>query len=808
MKGVVPSSVYSAVKGLRTMSAENKANCIKGDCYRITVLDDGLVRLEYDGKGIFEDRPTQTVVNRNFPVPGFEYHDHEEWLEIDTARFHLEYDKKPFSSSGLFIKVKGNFSNYRQEYRFGMKIDDLGGTCRTLDEVNGASPLGHGISSRFGFSLLDDSTTMTLTDDGFVLPRTEGTLDLYFFAYGHDYKKALKAFYFLCGKTPMLPRYALGNWWSRYYRYSQQSYLELMDRFTKQHIPFSVAVLDMDWHLTDNDIDPAYGSGWTGYTWNRKLFPDPEKFLAELHNRGMKVTLNDHPADGIRAFEENYAAAAAAMGINPESKKPVQFDMADLKFIRVRQKYILDPLENQGVDFWWIDWQQGNNTKIPGLDPLWMLNHYTFRNMQSKRIRPLIFSRYAGPGSHRYPVGFSGDTYITWESLDFQPYFTAAASNIGYGWWSHDIGGHMHGKKDDDMACRWIKFGVFSPINRLHSSNCEFSGKEPWHYRKDINEIMTRFLQLRHRMIPYLYTMNYRAYNDDEPLVQPVYYSYPEETGAYQVKNEYLFGTQMIVAPVTSPQIERLNLGNVKVWLPCGMYYDFFKHTRYTGGRFIRMYRSMESIPVLIKAGGIIPLTDTIEPEAVQNNPDTLRFMIYAGADGKFTLYEDDNSTEDYLNGSCVTTAITFDWKNAVLTVSGAEGTAGFIPEKRNYILQITGIQNTVVQVTSGGRTVPAQSTYERGVQTIIVNGVQSGTGIKITWNKRPELYKNNVPEEIYTLLDRAEIDFDLKSAVYSLVCSDVAAATLPSQLVALTDNTDLVNSILEYLEADGTAGC
>jgi len=518
------------------MSAENKSSIIKGDRYRITVLDDGLVRLEYDARGVFEDRPTQTVVNRNFPPVDFSCRDSGDCLEIDTARFHLSYDKKPFSSSGLSIKVKGNLSNYRQEYRYGMKIDDLSGTCRTLDEVNGACSLEHGVVSRSGFSLIDDSRTMVLTGDGFVQPRTDGTLDLYFFAYGHEYKTALKAFYHLCGKTPMLPRYALGNWWSRYYRYSQQSYLALMDAFAGQHIPFSVAVIDMDWHLTDGDIDPSYGSGWTGYTWNRSLFPEPEKFLAELHRRGMKVTLNDHPADGIRAFEEHYADAAKAMGIDPATKEGVRFDMADPRFISVRRKYILEPLEMQGVDFWWIDWQQGNNTRIPGLDPLWMLNHYTFLSGKANGTRPLIFSRYAGPGSHRYPAGFSGDTYITWESLDFQPYFTATASNIGYGWWSHDIGGHMHGKKDDDMACRWLQFGVFSPINRLHSSNCEFSGKEPWRYRKDIAGIMTRFLQLRHSMIPYLYTMNHRAYKDDEPLVQPVYYSYPEEPRAYEVK--------------------------------------------------------------------------------------------------------------------------------------------------------------------------------------------------------------------------------------------------------------------------------
>ena len=162
-------------------------------------------------------------------------------------------------------------------------------------------------------------------------------------------------------------------------------------------------------------------------------------------------------------------------------------DFTNRKLLEGYFKYVYEKIEKKdGVDFWWIDWQQGTNTAIPGLDPLWMLNHYHTIHSQKKDGKGLIFSRYAGPGSHRYPVGFSGDTVITWESLDFQPYFTATASNIGYGWWSHDIGGHMMGYKNDELALRWLQLGVFSPIMRLHSTCCEFNGKEPWRYRKEV----------------------------------------------------------------------------------------------------------------------------------------------------------------------------------------------------------------------------------------------------------------------------------------------------------------------------------
>ncbi len=170
-----------------------------------------------------------------------------------------------------------------------------------------------------------------LLEDGWVEPRKKGIEDLYFFGYGHDYKEALKGFYTLCGKTPMLPRYALGNWWSRYYQYSENSYLELMDRFEKEKLPFTVAVIDMDWHLVD--IDPKYGSGWTGFTWNKELFPDPERFLKNLHERGMQTALNTHPADGVRAYEEMYEEMARKLGVDFENEDPILCDPADPEFI-------------------------------------------------------------------------------------------------------------------------------------------------------------------------------------------------------------------------------------------------------------------------------------------------------------------------------------------------------------------------------------------------------------------------------------------------------------------------------------------
>ena len=293
--------------------AARPENVICGSCYRITVLTEGLIRLEYSAEGCFEDRATQTVLNRDFAPAAFTVKETEEELQIFTSRIHMIYDKQEFSSHGLSLQVLGNISNYHSIWHYGEDFEDLGGTARTLDRVNGACALEKGLMAKYGFSVLDDSHSLILTDEGWVESRRKGIKDIYFWGYGHDYRQCLKDFYYLCGKTPMLPRFALGNWWSRYFEYTEESYRELMEQFDEEKIPFTVGVIDMDWHLVD--VDPKYGSGWTGYTWNREFFPDPERFMKWLHERGMKVSLNLHPADGIRAYEEMYAEMAEAMGI-------------------------------------------------------------------------------------------------------------------------------------------------------------------------------------------------------------------------------------------------------------------------------------------------------------------------------------------------------------------------------------------------------------------------------------------------------------------------------------------------------------
>lgn len=760
----------------------DEKSVIRGENYRITILTPALVRFEYSENDRFEDRATQKVYNRDFPVPEYRVREDEE-LHIFTDFLEIHYDKKAFSKTGLSVKTAGGPGG-DSIWHYGESPRDFKGTARTLDQVNGKCELEHGIQSVMTGAVMDDTGSMAIKEDGFVEPRSKDDIDFYFFGYGQKYLECLKDFYYLCGKQPLLPRYALGNWWSRYHKYDEAEYKELIQRFEKEQIPFSVAVVDIDWHLID--IDPEYGNGWTGYTWNRELFPDPPEFMKWLHEHNLKITLNVHPADGVRAFEDAYPRVAEKMGIDPKTKEPVTFDIANEKFIQVYFEELHHPLEEEGVDFWWIDWQQGSVTKMEGLDPLWMLNHYHFLDSKWKGTRPLTFSRYAGPGSHRYPIGFSGDTIITWESLAFQPYFTANASNIGYGWWSHDIGGHMMGVKDDELTARWVQFGVFSPINRLHSSNNVFSGKEPWKYNIQTERTMKKFLRLRNAMVPYLYTMNRYASRDGVPLILPLYYREPMTVDAYFNKNNYYFGTELLVSPITEPADKEIGMAKARTHLPEGVWYDFFTGHRYTGGRTINMWRTQEDMPVFAKAGAIVPLKDMEIYDNSIENPERMEICIYPGADGHFTLWEDQGDTLEDLDENWVSTELLWNWysERKEFTVKAAEGNTAVIPEKRDWKLVFFHVTEAPVKVFVNGEEVQAETISENDQIIVKISGVPIDQDVQVIFEEGLLECENPIEKEVFTILERAQIAYAMKNSLLEAVHSQRSNAA-PAILAA-----------------------
>ncbi len=693
----------------------NAKNTVINGNIRFSVITTRLIRIE---SGNFIDDASQSVLNRNFSAPQFDVEESDDMLTINTKYLSVRYKKgQPLSGDSLKITL---LTKPYTCWHYGDKESfNLGGTVSTLDGVAGDCKIGDGVCSIDGYSIIDDSNTLLFDNEGWFKARQENTTDIYFFGYGHDYLACVQDYCKLTGEVKMLPAFALGNWWSRYYNYTQQDYLALMKKFRSNDIPLSVAIIDMDWHITDTpdkdewpelstDENRALGphSGWTGYTWNNQLFPDYKFFLNELHGLGLKTSLNLHPSSGIRNFEAQYEKMANALGCDPNKKETIPFNCLSPEFMKAYFEILLFPYEKDGIDFWWMDWQQGTdykwthlfgieNRELEKIHPLWMLNHTHYLAAQRNNNRGLIFSRFAGIGSQRFPIGFSGDTFTAWETLEFQPYFTVTASNVGYGWWSHDICGHMGEDGDDELYTRWIQFAVFSPIMRLHSSCGHFYNREPWKHNLVAQTVVSKYMRLRHQLFPYLYTMNYRNYQEQTPLMLPMYYTHPEEKYAYTVKNQYWFGSELIVAPITKPMDQNSQLGYTDVWLPKGKWIDWFNGYVYSGNQKFECYRTIDEYPIFCKAGGIIPLQKHIIGDNTIGNSKDLEIVIAAGANGDFSLYEDDGTTLSYQDGNSVTRRFTLNWQDnsADFIIHKSVGNSDLIPNKRNFKLIFKGFK-------------------------------------------------------------------------------------------------------------------
>ncbi|QDO68156.1 glycoside hydrolase family 31 protein [Bacteroides intestinalis] len=673
---------------------------------RFTVISDGTLRLEYAPDGKFVDNKSFVAVNRLYPDVDYKLKSKGAWIEITTSKMRMRYkkDSGQFTGDNLVIEaVKGAFPF---TWKPGVQQKgNLKGTYRTLDGMDGETQtqtwvadtkkgeqlkLEDGLLATDGWSFIDDSQGLLFDND----PDWEwakerpanGGQDWYFMAYGHDYKQALKDYTLFAGKMPLPPRYAFGYWWSRYWLYSDKEFRNLIDNFNTYQIPLDVLVVDMDWHYTEKGK-----GGWTGWTWNRDLFPNPQGFLKYLKQNDLKITLNLHPADGVAAYEENYTEMAKDMGVDPETKKTIPWVNSDKKFIRSMFKNILGPMEKDGVDFWWLDWQQGMfDPKMKNLSNTWWINYAFFSDMEKRReTRPMLYHRWGGLGNHRYQVGFSGDAVISWKSLDFQPYFNSTASNVLYGYWSHDLGGHIGSQIDPEMYTRWLQFGALSPIMRTHSQKGAKLNKEPWVFNKEYCDIIRETIRQRYVMAPYIYTMARKGYDDGISLCRPMYYDYPENKEAYEFRNEYMFGDDVLVMPVTAP-VEN-DYAQVRVWLPEGEWYEWHTGALLKGNQIVERSFAVDEYPIYIKAGAILPMyLDNVMNLNGNDEEVAVTFFPGGGDTAEFKLYEDNGNDKNYASEYAVTKLSSVrNGNEQTLVIGKCEGAYKDMPLARPFKVKV-----------------------------------------------------------------------------------------------------------------------
>ncbi len=748
MKKQVFSLILSLTLGLPQLSASTntKGNPLIFGNARLTVITPTLLRLEYANDGKFIDQPTMFAYDRSntlspdsITVTPLD----DDWFEITTPALRIRYhnDGFPFSTSNLNVFYTLNGKEKKFTNRFITK-NNLGGPVETLDRVTGEIPMDDGILSTDGWYMIDDGRSDILVD-GWIKPRdTKNHIqDQYCFIYGNDYKAALASLGAISGKVPMTRKYIHGVWYCRYWDYTSDEFLDIIRGYDENDFPLDNIVFDMGWHTNDATLGTGHNGhlNWNGYTWNRELIPDPAALLDSIHRRGITVSLNDHPHDGIRPHEEIYPAFAKALGVN-DGEVPL-FNPGDPEYMARFFEYAHHPSEDIGVDFWWLDWQQNYlYPYVPGTNTttLSWINELYYRNSMRDNKRGAGYSRWAGWGDHRHPIQFSGDAQANWEMLAFEVKLTAGSGNGGCYYWAHDIGG-FRGDPNPELTTRWTQFGALSAALRVHSTKDARLDRRPWISGDRETKAMRKMYHMRSELMPYIYSSVWQTHNTMLPLNRSMYIDFGHEKEAFNSPRQFTFGDLILAAPITTPGEGPDKTASQTVWFPSGeVWYDYFNHQRIEGGQTLSVSKPLDEFPMYVKGGWILP-TQPYTPRPATAELSTLVMRVYPAStdvENTYSLYEDDGISLDYQKGIYATTDLTYKQvgNKATVTVSPTQGTYPGQITKRGYRLLLPGLKDSA-SVKVNGKKAKIEVDTDKNCPAVTVNPTDIRKPLTITYD-------------------------------------------------------------------------
>ncbi len=751
----------------------HEESIFQGEKYRITILTESLVRFEYNEEGHFEDRPTKMVWCRNFEVPKFEIKEDEKFFELSTKYFKISYVKEKSYYGGKLnptSNLKVDLLNSDRFWYYGHpEVRNFGTPKTRLANKKWKYDFEKGLYSVEGFASFDDSESEIISENGVFLSREQKGIDVYLFMYLNDFQLCLQNYYKLTGFPALIPRYALGNWWSRNEDYNDIVLKELIDQFDYKGIPISIVLLNEEWHVNNYKEETFLKSG---FTFNKDKFKEPYEMISYLHSKGIRVGLNINPTQGLYPYEEYYENAKEHLGTDEQGIIP--FNVFDPKFIDVYLKMMIHPLDALDVDFYWVD----TNPHINKLNTF-ILNHYQFYDMKRNyKRRPMILSNNAGITSHRYPVLYSGKTLVDWKTLKLIPFFNGSASNIGVAWWSHDIGGYYKGIEDNELYTRFVQLGVFSPILKFGSERGKYYKREPWRWSIKTYTIVKDYLKLRHRLIPYLYSEAYKHSKDGHFIIEPIYYRYKEMYDDVLYRNHYYLGSQFFVSPIINKKNHIMNRTIHRFYIPDGIWYDFVTGKKFPGGRSYVSFFREQDYPVFVKAGAIIPLSndgnlfDTTPPK-------NMEIQIFPGCSNNYQLYEDDGMSDLYNKGFYIKTNIDYNYlpNNYTVIIRAMEGKSDIIPRFRNYKIRFRNTKQAKEVITYINEEKIPNNSYGDGLDFIVeVNDVTTIGQLTINCKgKDIEIDAIRlINEDIESIISDLTIETEMKEQIDEVIFSDL----------------------------------
>ena len=598
----------------------------------------------------------------------------------------------------------------------------------TASQCTAALPDMHpGILDRAGYRLLDDTQSAVWTPDGWATARPSGgdAQDGYLFVYGHDYARALRDLERLTGPSPLLPESTFGVWYSDYYPYTTSDYENsLVPAFRTNRVPLDTLSVDTDWKSPNQ---------WDGWEWNPALFPDPRAFLTWAGQQGIHVTLNVHSS--IADNDPQLAATQALAGNSLADSNCFigACKVWDWSSVPEAESYFAlhQPYESQGVSFWWLDWCcDASTASLAGVTPDNWINHLYAADLANHGQRGFVLSRIgssfqnpdevypAGPwAGHTSTLAFTGDTWGTWNTLAFQAQLSSDEASIDQPYVSDDIGSFLgpppgNPGDDPDLYARWVQLGAFQPVLRLHSSA---GNRLPWQYPEPADTVASDFLRLREALVPYSYTLAAESAGSGLPMTRPLYLDYPGSSEAYAHPGEYLYGPDVLVAPVTTPGTTTTQT----VWFPAGQWTDWFTGATFTGPKTQTLTVPLDRMPVFVRAGGIVPEQAAMSHVGADPGAPTI-LRVYPGASGAFTLYQDAGSGLGYKHGQDSRTAITTSTSGTgtVVRIGPAVGRYPGEPATRSFSVEIQRVTAPHAVFVDGRR---ASLSYDPATDTLTV---------------------------------------------------------------------------------------
>jgi len=674
---------------------------------RITLITPTLIRLEYAENAQFIDDKTLFAYHRDSLLLDFkviEMPDNSYEIRTSKLKIRYQHDGFPFGLWNFQVYFTKDGKDTKFTVR-NVQNQNLGGAISTLDRVKKAIPLDKGLLSRDGWHIITDTRTDLLKNDWIEKRPDSHIQDLYCFIYGNDYRTALSDLGVISGKVPMTRKSVHGVWYCRWWDYTADDYLKIVQEYREHQFPLDNIVFDMGWHTSDAGVGTGHSNNrsWTGYTWNKGLIQNPQELVKNLNADSLTVSLNDHPHDGIRPNESMYVDFMKAMGEIPDGHT-ILFDAGNKKYMTNFLKYAHQESWDNGIAFWWLDWQQDYlypNVRGTNATHLQWLNELYYRESERNGLRGANYSRWAGWGDQRHPIQFSGDAYANWDMLSFEVELTATSGNAGCYYWAHDIGG-FYGGKDPELYARWTQFGAVSGALRVHSQLDKDLDRRPWLWGDMALKSMRESYTLRAQLMPYIYSSVWQTHQTMVPLNRSMYIDYGNDEKAYHNPQQFMFGDLLLAAPITKAGIGSDLTATQNVWFPgSDLWYDYFDGKVYSGGTEAEISKDLNSFPLFVKGGCLLPMQPFSQrPASVKLEKLILRaYPANKDIANTFTLYEDDGISTEYEKERFATTDLTYKSEgNCVRIIIGAtKGTYNGQPAKRSYLIELPstyGIKN------------------------------------------------------------------------------------------------------------------